>query len=279
MFPFVNRRMFKISTYRMARAVFLGFIVHMAANFFTYAETTSAQTDAKTIDNLVLQWQQIEQQRSQLSSHWRQKKQLLEQQLSLLDDEAAALTELLKNKRSSTSETETERQELLAQQSNLENEQSAMTSQLAQAKASVLGLVNQLPPPLQQSWQPHIDNLRLEDASASDQLTHIVEAIKKLHAFNQRIVVNHTTMTFASGDSSQTLQVSEIYLGTNKGWFIAKDNSHWGMGQPEAQGWQWQKNNDPAIDPTRLRALVTSLESPAKAEFISLPLTISTGDQ
>lgn len=232
---------------------------------------------SETIDNLLLQWQQIEMQRSQLKEGWSIREKILQQQLQLLNDEKSALNQLLKEKNSAQDDANTERQQLLTQQSSLEAQEQDTRNALQKAKSQIMAMFAQLPPVLKDSWQPHIDYLSLSTTTSSETLNHVVEALKKLDAFNNRIVLHQTIMDLGKADKTAQpqVQVQQIYLGAARAWYISKDKKYWGKGQPSIDGWQWTAlNNDKEALPDTLLRLVTSLEQPSKAEWISLPLNI-----
>ncbi|MCC2603958.1 DUF3450 family protein [Planctobacterium marinum] len=243
----------------------------------TPMSVTFADSKAQSIDNLLLQWQQIEAQRTQIKGNWQLRQQLLEQQLQLLADERATLTELLEQKHLASSEAATERKSLLLQQSELEAQQASLLSELNRATGQILAINGQLPPVLQNSWQTHVEKLNEADLPASEMLNHIAEALKKLHSFNSRIVLHQTVMQLPTNDGEKSIQVQQVFLGAATGWYISNDQQYWGKGQTTPSGWHWEalQNTDSVLADT-LSALVDSLEQPSRAEWISLPFDISS---
>jgi hypothetical protein len=248
---------------------------------FTFAPVFNSHAESKveTIDNLLLQWQQIEAQRSQIQQQWQLRQQILNQQLQLLDDEKSELSRLITEKGEASSDVDAEREKLLTQQSSLESQQTALSSSLQKAKSQVLAMFSQLPPVLQKSWQPHINHLNLQGSVASETLNHIVESLKKLHGFNDRIVLHQTVMSLDDGNKEKKIQVQQIYLGSARAWYISHDKKYWGKGSPTIDGWQWQplqqdSNNQDLAN--TLSALVKSVEQPSKASWASLPIQFSS---
>lgn len=234
-----------------------------------------AETKTETVDNLLLQWEQIEAQRHQIQQQWQVRKNVLEQQLQLVESERTELTRLLNEKGSANTKAETERQQLLEQQSSLEAQQADLQHLLSKAKSQIMAVYSQLPPVLQTSWQPDIEYLSLDSQTESETLNHIAEALKKLHAFNQRIVLHQTVMNLEVAGSSKQIQVKQIFLGASKAWYISADHTLWGTGQPTPDGWQWhslEQSNPELAD--ELTTLVVSLEQPAKAKWADLPYVL-----
>lgn len=218
-----------------------------------------------------------------MQSQWNTRQRILEQQSQLIKSEHAELQRLLSEKGTATNEAQAEREKLLAQQSVLEAQQTSVQGSVQQAKSQIMAMNTQLPPVLQASWQEHINYLTTENPSPSEMLNHIAEALKKLHAFNQRVVLHQTVMTVSTPLSNQTtekkIQVKQIYLGASKAWYISADSRYWGTGQPSPEGWQWQplEQQAPALAHT-LNNLIISIEQPSKAQWISLPYSLVDTD-
>lgn len=85
-----------------------------------------AANAADELHELTSQWTSIERQRDELQSNWRASKPLLEQQLALLEREAAELQRVLDASEQEQGEVEALRLSLLEEQSRLEQEQAAL---------------------------------------------------------------------------------------------------------------------------------------------------------
>lgn len=247
----------------------------LAFCFATPVFKSVAQAKVETIDSLALQWQQIEAQRSQIQQQWQQREQILHQQLQLLDSEYLELTRLLDEKGTASSQADAERQRLLQEQSSLENQQAGLLASLNKAKSQLMTMYPQLPPVLQESWQGYVGQSASPSSTPSETLNHMADALKKLHAFNQRVVVHQTVMTLTAENAQKEVQVQQVFLGTAKGWYISSDRQFWGEGLPSPQGWQWRplQNRDKALSGA-LADLLSSMAQPANAEWITVPFAL-----
>lgn len=229
------------------------------------------------LDSLMTQWLSLEQQRSQIQAHWRQKHISLQQQLDLLTREAESLQEILADNSQQHDAVNQQRLALLEQQTSLETNQDQVTQTLVQASAAIHQIAVQLPPPLADQWQPKLAQLDRPQANNSDKLAIVLELLSQLTNFQDRVVLHQTTMTFAE---QQTHQVAQIYLGIARGWYVSSDGQFAGYGQASATGWQWQTQDEiPELDAQQLQDLVAMLQDPTRAELISLPVRLQSGGQ
>ncbi|MBV1910646.1 MAG: DUF3450 domain-containing protein [Kangiellaceae bacterium] len=274
-------------------------------------QVQGANTSASELDNLVLQWTQLEQQHSELDNRWRENKPVLEQQLQLLSEEKKQLQSLLDQHTTAGDEVEKERFDLLQQQTEMEETQQRLEFGLAKISSTVVAMHKRLPPPLKQQWDADIRLLTIgqEPASTgpnnptvtnanvntniisnkssvlkqtksllsnSEKLDKLLSLLNKINQFEQRVALHQTTMQLTgSKNQGETIevQVDQVYLGTSQGWYISKDGRFWGAGNSGKQGWQW-RHQDTDVDVSELRQTVKMLTDPASATLVSLPINI-----
>lgn len=249
-------------------------------------------TNATELDNLVIQWTQLEQQHSEIDNHWRENKPLLEQQLLLLKEERIQLQGILNQHATANDEVEKERFDLLQQQTQMEENQQLMESELNKVSSIVISMYSQLPPPLKEKWGadiailsggnklstgtaavvennvPHQTNTLLNNSERLDKLLGLFNHITQ---FEQRVALHQTTMQVSE---TTEIQVDQVYLGLSQGWYISKDGQYWGTGNSTVQGWQWQHQN-PEVDIFKLRQTVQMLTEPVVATLVTLPIKLS----
>ncbi|MFA7555643.1 MAG: DUF3450 family protein [Spongiibacteraceae bacterium] len=242
------------------------------------ASISSAQQSLPAqLDRLCLQWQQTEQQRSQLESQWLKRQAILEQQLELLDIEQAAMHKTLNNDQQRTGDVEQKRSALLQQQINAEQNQQTLESNLASYFKNILELQHRLPPPLQQQWQNTLDNVNNNFDGGNhtndnnQQLEQVLQLLAQLENFENRIALNQTIMTI---DNTE-IQVQQFYLGLSQGWYIDNSGQYAGYGISTAQGWQWHnKDGIAGLNTDELLKVVAILNNQSMADFVELPVDL-----
>lgn len=274
----------------------LGFILFTLTMVLRVNATSS---NIIALDNLVTQWTQLEQQHSEISNRWREKKPLLQQQLQLLKEERVQLQTILEQHAKSSDEVVKERFDLLQKQTQMERIQQLMEADLAKISSVLISLHKQLPPPLKKQWNIQITLLSGDEKSLgnisilkenksfqatdnllnnSEKLDTLLSLLNQIEKFEQRIALHQTTMQLINTSTeSETIeiQVDQVYLGLSQGWYISKDGKYWGTGNTSIQGWQWQHQNAD-VDVSELRLTIDMLTKPITAVLVALPIKLSS---
>jgi hypothetical protein len=229
-----------------------------------------AQVDdpVQEIDALTLQWTGLEHQKDLLQANWRTQKPVLEQQLSLLERETRELNEFLATFARQQDEVEQRRLELLEEQTRLEQEQAALERSLVQASLKLRALHSELPPPLLEAWTeelPGLDNLLL---TPSEKLQLVLELLRQLDDFEQKITLHETVMTLADG---RDYSVTQVYLGLSHGWYVTADQRFAAEGMAGPGGWLWT----PVTDGGPIADIVDILERRLDPDLVSIPLKLN----
>ncbi|MEM9207933.1 MAG: DUF3450 family protein [Pseudomonadota bacterium] len=222
------------------------------------------------LDDVVRQWNALEQQRSAVDTRWRERKPLLELQLELLGRERQSLTEFIDTRRQASGEVDQRRLELAARQETLEQNQAMLEVALGDAELTVQSLMPRLPPPLQDAWEEQLAVLTANpDVTVSERLQTLVSMLTAAEEFDRRLTVHRTTMTDTDGN---TLEVRQLYLGLSQGWYTSADGSSTGVGHAGRDGWAWIKADD--LDSVSLIAAFEMIENPALAAPVTLPVQL-----
>ncbi|MEM9530584.1 MAG: DUF3450 family protein [Pseudomonadota bacterium] len=234
----------------------------------------TARADSwRDLDGLARQWSQLEQQTSALQSDWRERKPLLDLQLSLLRTERNRLREFVDRAQSGSSEIDQLRLSLVEQQRSLEQKQADLAEVLNQTLATLERMLPRLPPPLQTIWQQQIDDLALEaSASESQRLQAVVAMLSAAVEFDQRLTIHQATIS--DGGDGRT-KVTQVYLGLAQAWYVSADGQSAGLGRAGPDAWEWTAGDQlPGLDPASIRATLSMLENPALAEPVRLPVRL-----
>ena len=235
------------------------------------SSSVMADSHANQIDQLMRQWSELEQQRNRLETQWRSREAILQQQSDLLDTERKTLLAVLEQDSSQQSESEQERTELLARQIQLEQEQQSVSHAVGLFLQAVLDLHEQLPPPLQTTWQETLSTAQAEQEDVSQQLELVLRLLAQAETFNQRIALYQDVMTFGSVE----VKVHQVYLGLSRGWYVDAAGQYSGFGYSSPAGWQWQTGSDASpLDPDAVLQVVHMLQQPGQATLTGLPVQL-----
>lgn len=242
------------------------------ASLFAVASASFAQPATETAEQLVSQWVGLEQQRHQMQTDWTLTQALLKQQVSLLQAEQKELTSALAANKGERSQVDDARAQLLLEQEQMEADQQSLEAQLARAYRQVQRLAPQLPPPLAAKWREPLAKLGSDALDSSERLQALLSLVADFDRFDRRVALNTTAMTLADG---REVLADQVYLGVAQGWYISADNQYFGRGGATASGWQWQEQA--AINPTDVRAIVAMLKGEREPALVPAPLTTGIG--
>ncbi|WNO10331.1 DUF3450 family protein [Teredinibacter sp. KSP-S5-2] len=228
-------------------------------------------------DSLVKNWIDIENQVNTLNSEWHLKRKSMENYLSLLDEEAAALKRIVEQNSGLIGEVEAERLDLVQQKNEMEKSQSALEAKVRQSLLSIKDLAFQLPPPLNAEWNSRINELDVDLSSNSEKLDLIVDLLKKMNHFESRVVLHQASMKIETLD----VQVKQVYMGVSQGWYSSDDGAFYGYGKPTSEGWKWwhmesaSSELNQQLNPKDILAVINILENNSEAELVTLPVSVN----
>lgn len=229
-----------------------------------------AANAADELHELTSQWTSIERQRDELQSNWRASKPLLEQQLALLEREAAELQRVLDASEQEQGEVEALRRSLLEEQSRLEQEQAALEQVLVQAAISLNGLRPQLPPPLAEAWDAQLPRLDDPLYTSSEKLQIVLELLGQLDDFQRKITINESIMSL---DGGVDFLVKQVYLGLSHGWYLSADGRLAAAGRATPEGWRWQE----VTDARPVAEIIDIVERRRSPGLVTIPLRLEAG--
>jgi len=239
--------------------------------------------ESTSLSELMTTWLNLESQRGKLITDWSERKQLLENRISLLDRETEVLKEMLNKASDDVSDVDERRQALTAEQQKLEQQQTLMRGAVDRAIIQLQTLSARIPPPLVQDWQKGLEQLNREELSLSEKLEKILSLSKSAEQFERRVAVHRDVMELPAEDQTlRNVQVTQIYLGLSQGWYVNSTGDRFGYGYATANGWQWQhmteKNQntgDIDVDAKQLLRILAMIENPTQAEYLTLPVSIN----
>lgn len=246
----------------------------ISLNAFSQNQETDSTTSAtksytNSADTLVAQWVVLEKQNTHLKNQWQDTKRLLQQRITLLNQEQKQLTLLTTSNEQQVDEVSEARQKLLTVQTSMETKQADLSQWLLHQFAQVNNIHQQLPPPLAKSWQTKLSELHETDISK--RLESLLNLYQTFDEFNQRVSTQQDTIIDQHG---QEKMVHQLYLGVARGWYVTLDGTAAYGGIPTANGWQWQY--DIPVSPQIIKDALAMLAHKKEAHLITLPMSLTS---
>jgi hypothetical protein len=235
-------------------------------------ETQAAELSPEDVAEMLTRWQEIQ---LLIGEERRNRKlglELLNSEVEMLSDEIASLTERLEADQSSIAEADTQREELLAQNEELKSVAGEFEESIRVYEARLKALLPGLPAPLSARIEPVAKNLP-EDPENTEQslaarFVTILGILNEVDKFNQEIHVEVELRDLGNGASAE---VTVLYLGISRAYYVTNDGLNAGVGVPSPEGWTWTP--DSSIAPqVALAIAIQRNEKPAA--YVQLPLSI-----
>lgn len=231
----------------------------------------SAESQLAASQTAFDRWVDLQQSIAEEKSDWAVENEYLNEEIRLLREEIAALTEKETGLKESTDTIEAELKKISDENESLAAASKLVEQNLPELESGIRALNTSFPVPLQSIVETLVDRLPKEGASntpgVSERLQVIVGVLGQVDKFNGQMSVQVETQNNATGEK---VQVQVLYLGLGQAWFVNKDDKYAGYGQPGEKGWVWTQ--DDSIAPT-LRQAVKVYENSALAEVVHLPVS------
>lgn len=228
------------------------------------------------------QWINLQTQKGLLQSNWNSSRDNLDQRMNLLDIEQKKLKDIVSQRTQATSEVDQRRLALLQSQEKLEQEQQSLSTQLKVYIQRAQAFHMRLPPPLHAQWNEKFASLSDENRTASERLETLLSLFKQFDEFNRRVALHIGAMEIPDQNQQpQPVLTNQIYLGVSQGWYVNDDGSSFGYGRPTPTGWKWwhgkeaQQELGKPLDAAAVKRVLSVLQNPTNAEFVSLPVKIT----
>lgn len=237
------------------------------------AQTTDDPADSLTAARQALaRWVETQQVIAKEKKDWELAREVLEQRVRLLRDEAEALDQRIADSRAQIAETERKRYEIVSQRRELETAEEQLRSVVSGLESRTRGLVAVLPVPLAERVAPLAERIPADPASTKHSLgerfQNVIGILNEVNKFNQEITVSREVRELPGGE---TAEVRTLYLGLAQGYYVTSGGDVAGVGQPGPEGWTWVAANDLAGEITTAIAILDNEKPPA---YVPLPVTI-----
>lgn len=246
-----------------------GYEKMLAAHKTARHELQQPTADTTTLDKLVRQLTEIQQQVELEKQAGQEEQSQLERMEALLVKEQALLKKenltLEQNKHANRAE----RIKWRAEQERYQRALAAGQVQLEPAEEDLLKWENKLPSSLKNEMGKMYDQLKKAGKrSVSQRLQTIIGLYTKIEVCQKSI---NTAKEVLVGDDGKEREYAVIYLGLAQGYCVSIDGRKAGLGRPGKNGWQWEWRSDLA---EKVRKCLACHEHRQIADFVLLPIKL-----
>lgn len=230
-----------------------------------------AQTAVTETRNTLREWVRIESEISAEKHDWSSEKEILLDQISLLEAEEARLLKQIEEAKSGLGEVDEKRVALNAEREAIKAVTASIKEPLLRFEASIRDMYQTFPVPLQEETHRLYDRIP-EDPEATrlsvpERLQAVVGLLNFADKFNSGVQRESEIRTL---DGKQ-VEVETLYFGLAGAFYSDAKGRYAGIGRPGPEGWQWEKSTEDAEAIARLIAVYNGTR---EAEFTPVPVKL-----
>lgn len=239
--------------------------------------TTSART--QQVDDTrasIESWVETRRVISAEKRDWALGKELLVERIELVKREIDTLRGRIKSAEESIAEADGKREELVAHKESLEQASQSLAATVATLETRTSTLLARLPDWLRDRVRPlsqrFPEDPQETELPLSERFQNVVGVLDSINKLNRQITVTSELRTLPDGT---TAEVTALYIGVGKGYYVTGDGKAAGIGTSTDAGWSWTPANDAAPQIAKTIAIQQDELGP---EFVPLPMQIDGTD-
>jgi hypothetical protein len=255
--------------------VCLGCLLLLVLSAFVAADTLRA------LQGQVLRLTELEQTEYRARQEWQSQKQLLQDQLAIMQKQSASLTAALTEQGQANDQRSAGNGALATELASLRTRLQEMSSQVQAHSVELLALQVRLPAELRRHLQAALARLEgwVQEAPAYEELpaalqTHL-SLLTEIEQYDHGL---HLAKEVLIDHNGQRRECEVLYLGLAMAYALTANGAQAALGVPMAYGWQWQWQDEwaPAFrqamavarkdEPARLLRLPVPPITPAEAQ-------------
>jgi len=223
--------------------------------------------DTMTLDKLVRQLTEIQQQVEAEKLAGQEEQSRLERIHALLVKEKALLRKEVRAMEQDKHSNRIKRIKWQAQQERYHRALAGSQVHLKQAEEELLKWQTKLPSSLKKEMEKMFGQLKAAGKrSISQRLQTIIGVYSKIELYQKSI---NTAKEVLLGDDGKERECDVIYLGLAQGYCVSTDNRQAGIGRPGINGWQWEWRCELA---GKIRKSIEYNNHSQIADFVHLPV-------
>ena len=222
--------------------------------------------------NLIEQWVETKQILSEENSNWQLEKSILEDTRVLLAKELTRMNAAIDDLEASATAADADRAALTEEKEKQIAASAVVKANIGALEAKVKTIITTLPEPLVDKIKPLIrrlpndpDNTKL---SLGERVQNVVGILSQADKFNSTITLSNESREISDG---KVVQVTTLYWGLAKAYFVDNSGSYAGIGNPGADSWNWIQIDE--IGPA-VKQLLDIYEGTEEIEFVEIPASL-----
>lgn len=242
---------------------------------FGWAAEPVGPEQIENVRTLTEQWVQTQGLISQEKRDWTLGREMLQERISLVESEIAALREKIEQAQKSITQAETQRAELVEENETLKEAGGTLKEIVASLESRTVALDKQLPDPIRERIKPLTQRIPNDPndtpLSLSQRFPNVLGILLEVAKFNRGIEVTSEVRTLADGSVAE---VTALYVGLGQAYYTGANGKVAGVGRPGPGGWIWEQADDMADE---VAGAVAILKNEKVAGFVPLPVVIQQG--
>ncbi len=226
----------------------------------------------------VSQWVEVEKTISQETLAWKEKKELLENMISVAKAEISMMQKQLEEAKATTNSAEARRAELVKERDENTQLVTSIKTFLGPFEAQLKMLELRLPKPLREKLEPLFERLPENpddtNAGAAARMQAVIGILVEIQRFDKTVTTGEELVPLPGGE---TREIYTIHFGLGASYYVTSTGTEGGVGISSGKTWQWKTVPDLA-SPVQ-QAIDLAKGKSMEAAFLSLPVSTQKTDR
>lgn len=218
------------------------------------------------------EWIQVQQLMSNEQASWAGEEQILQDRIALLKAEKAQLEAAIAEASENVGEVQSKRAEVNAQREELRSLVADLQQPLAELEQRAKDVYAQFPQPLKEETSRLAQRIPGDPTATSLSVSERLQAVVGLLNFADKFNTGVQREVEIRELEGRQVEVETLYFGLAAAYYADASGTIAGIGQPGADGWQWQSRPEQAGDISRL---IEIYRGTREAAFQNVPVEIA----
>jgi len=217
-------------------------------------------------------WVEVRKVISQEKQDLKLAREMLSERIALVESEIESLRGQIKEAENNIAKTDEQYNELTAKNERLKQATDLLETNVAACEKRVKDLLASLPAPLVEQLRPISQKLP-ENPDETDQrldsrFGNVIAILNEASKYHSEIKIASERRERPDGSSAE---VTVMYLGAGKAYYVGGNGSFGGVGTPTEDGWAWTADDQVA---GRIADAIAIYNNKQVAAFVNLPIDI-----
>lgn len=212
---------------------------------------------------------------SQEERDWEVGREMLEERIAIVEREIEGIRAKMKESEASITDVDRRKAELAAESDGLKAVSARMTDVVVSLEERTKALLARLPDPIRDRVRSLSQQLPEKPSESTLALTtrfmNVIGTLNMINKFSRELTVTSELRALPDGSS---VEVTALYLGISKAFYVSANRAAAGVGSSGATGWTWTPKNDAA---QQIADAIAVLQGDQVARFVHLPVVIEDG--